>query len=191
MQRLASYHRSRYDIPVIGITGSRGKTTVKEWLYQLLQSDEEVLRSPRSFNSQIGVPLSVWELDDMDTVAIFEAGISTNGEMKPISSVIRPNIAVLTNIGTEHDEGFASMDAKAAEKCRLFDTADIAICNIDDPVVNDTVRSMQNRIGRLWSVSFTNPDAKVYISAYVNMGDSTEIEYHLMENRYHSHTFCR
>lgn len=177
LQRLASYHRSRYDIPVIGITGSSGKTTVKEWLYQLLQSDEEVLRSPRSFNSQIGVPLSVWELDDMDTVAIFEAGISTSGEMQPISSVIRPNIAVLTNIGTEHDEGFASMAAKAAEKCHLFDTADIAICNIDDRVVNDTVRFMQNRTERLWSVSFTNPDAKVYISAYVNMGDSTEIEY--------------
>ena len=102
LQQLASFHRNRYDIPVIGITGSRGKTTVKEWLYQLLQCDEEVLRSPRSFNSQIGVPLSVWELDEPDTLAIFEAGISTSGEMQPISNVINPDIAVLTNLGAEN-----------------------------------------------------------------------------------------
>ena len=178
LQQLAAYHRGCYDIPVVGITGSKGKTTVKEWLYQLLQSEEEVLRSPRSFNSQIGVPLSVWGLDDMDTVAIFEAGISTTGEMQPISRVIRPNIAVLTNIGSEHDDGFRSVFEKVSEKCRLFEDADIAICNIDDRVVSDVVSGMDNISGKLWSVSFKNPEAKVYVSAYVNMGDSTEIEYH-------------
>ena len=116
LQQLASFHRNRYDIPVIGITGSRGKTTVKEWLYQLLQCDEEVLRSPRSFNSQIGVPLSVWELDEPDTLAIFEAGISTSGEMQPISNVINPDIAVLTNLGAEHEEGFPSLAVKSGRE---------------------------------------------------------------------------
>ena len=177
LQQLASFHRNRYDIPVIGITGSRGKTTVKEWLYQLLQCDEEVLRSPRSFNSQIGVPLSVWELDEPDTLAIFEAGISTSGEMQPISNVINPDIAVLTNLGAEHEEGFPSLAVKAAEKTRLLDSADIAICNIDDTTVYKAVKNLHGIGDRLWSVSFKNPDAKVYISAYVNMGDATEIEY--------------
>lgn len=177
LQQLASSHRNRYDIPVIGITGSRGKTTVKEWLYQLLQCDEEVLRSPRSFNSQIGVPLSVWELDESDTLAIFEAGISTSGEMQPISNVINPDIAVLTNLGAEHEEGFPSLAVKAAEKTRLLDSADIAICNIDDTTVYKAVKNLHGIGDRLWSVSFKNPDAKVYISAYVNMGDATEIEY--------------
>ncbi len=177
LQQLASFHRNRYEIPVIGITGSRGKTTVKEWLYQLLQCDEEVLRSPRSFNSQIGVPLSVWELDESDTLAIFEAGISTSGEMQPISNVINPDIAVLTNLGAEHEEGFPSLAVKAAEKTRLLDSADIAICNIDDTTVYKAVKNLHGIGDRLWSVSFKNPDAKVYISAYVNMGDATEIEY--------------
>lgn len=177
LQRLAAYHRERYDVPVIGITGSRGKTTVKEWLYQVLQSDDEVLRSPRSFNSQIGVPLSVWELDDTDTLAIFEAGISTTGEMQSISPVIRPDIAVLTNVGTEHDNGFTSLQNKAKEKARLLKDAKIAICNIDDPVTREAVSKIRDKKDGLWSVSFKHPEATVYVSAYVNMGDATEIEY--------------
>ena len=176
LQQLASYHREQFDIPVIGITGSRGKTTVKEWLYQLLQSGDEVLRSPRSFNSQIGVPLSVWELDESDSIAIFEAGISTSGEMEPIAKIINPTVAVLTNLGDEHDDGFASKTEKTEEKLKLLSNAHIAICNIDDPIVSKVVQKSYHS-DNLWTVSFRNPDAKLYINAFVNLGDSTEIEY--------------
>ena len=99
LQKVAAYHRSRFDIPVIGITGSNGKTVVKEWLYQLLGPDFNITRSPRSYNSQIGVPLSVWELDATTELGIFEAGISQPDEMEHLEPIIRPSIGVLTKIG--------------------------------------------------------------------------------------------
>lgn len=176
LQQLAASHREQFNIPVIGITGSRGKTTVKEWLYQLLESDDEILRSPRSFNSQIGVPLSVWELDDSDSIAVFEAGISTSGEMEPIAGIIKPTIAVLTNIGDEHDDGFSSKTEKATEKLKLMKNADVAICNIDDATIKRAVEKESFK-DNVWTVSFCNPEAKLYISAFVNLGDATEIEY--------------
>ena len=116
LQALASFHRSQFSIPVIGITGSNGKTIVKEWLNQLLQEDFNIVRSPRSYNSQLGVPLSVWQMNDHHTMAIFEAGISEPGEMKNLEQIIKPTIGVLTNIGEAHDAGFNSSEEKKREK---------------------------------------------------------------------------
>lgn len=144
LQLLAAHVRSRFNGTVIGITGSNGKTVVKEWLYQLLKEDYTIIRSPKSYNSQIGVPLSVWQLEphltspqreehpllrrgadrpaspEKPLLAIFEAGISQPGEMEKLERIIRPTIGVITYIGHEHDENFASLDAKRAEKMKLF-----------------------------------------------------------------------
>lgn len=120
LQALAVYKRSLYTGPVIGITGSNGKTVVKEWLYQLLKDDYHITRSPRSYNSQIGVPLSVWQLNEQTELAIFEAGISEMGEMARLQPIIQPTIGVITYIGTEHGENFPSIAIKRAEKMQLF-----------------------------------------------------------------------
>lgn len=120
LQQLAAWHRSRFNIPVIGITGSNGKTIVKEWLYQLLQPDQVIVRSPKSYNSQIGVPLSVWQMEEQHTLAIFEAGISQPGEMERLETIIRPTTGILTNIGEAHSSGFGSPAEKAGEKMKLF-----------------------------------------------------------------------
>ena len=130
LQQLAAYKRSLYHGSVIGITGSNGKTVVKEWLYQLLKDDYRITRSPKSYNSQIGVPLSVWQLSEQTELAIFEAGISEVGEMARLQPIIRPTIGVITYIGTEHGENFPSLEAKRAEKMQLF--ADCSTI-IEDP----------------------------------------------------------
>ena len=130
LQRLAAYKRSLYHGPVIGITGSNGKTVVKEWLYQLLKDDYRITRSPKSYNSQIGVPLSVWQLSEETELAIFEAGISEMGEMERLEPLIRPTIGVITYIGAEHGENFPSLEAKRAEKMLLFAHCDTII---EDP----------------------------------------------------------
>jgi alanine racemase len=120
LQKIAAYHRRQFDIPVIGITGSNGKTIVKEWLYQLLHNDFKIVRSPKSYNSQIGVPLSVWQINEQHDLAIIEAGISLPHEMEYLEDIIRPTIGVLTNIGEAHREGFESAEQKAFEKAKLF-----------------------------------------------------------------------
>ena len=131
LQDLAAYVRSQFKGTVIGITGSNGKTVVKEWLYQLLKEDYEVIRSPKSYNSQIGVPLSVWQLaNSKPQIAIFEAGISMPGEMEKLERIIRPTIGVITYIGHEHDENFVSLEQKREEKMKLFVHADTVI---EDP----------------------------------------------------------
>ena len=130
LQKLAIYKRSLYRGPVIGITGSNGKTVVKEWLYQLLKEDYHITRSPKSYNSQIGVPLSVWQLSEETELAIFEAGISEQGEMQRLQAIIQPTIGVITYIGPEHGENFPSLEAKRAEKMRLFANCSVII---EDP----------------------------------------------------------
>jgi alanine racemase len=120
IQKLSAAHRSRFSIPVIGITGSNGKTIVKEWLFQLMNRDKKIVRSPKSYNSQIGVPLSVWKMEKENDLALFEAGISLPGEMEKLESIIRPTIGIFTNIGHAHDEGFRDLDQKVEEKLNLF-----------------------------------------------------------------------
>ncbi|MGN6179445.1 MAG: bifunctional UDP-N-acetylmuramoyl-tripeptide:D-alanyl-D-alanine ligase/alanine racemase [Mucilaginibacter sp.] len=131
MQALAAWHRSRFKLQVIGITGSNGKTIVKEWLYQLMASDHNIVRNPKSYNSQIGVPLSVWQITDKNDLGIFEAGISTTGEMEKLAAVIKPDIGILTHIGSAHDEGFKSRDEKIKEKLKLFKHTKLLIHNYE------------------------------------------------------------
>lgn len=131
MQALAAHHRAQFRYPVIGITGSNGKTIVKEWLFQLLAPDYDIVRSPKSYNSQIGVPLSVWEMQEYHTLGIFEAGISQPGEMERLAAIIRPDVGILTNIGPAHREGFASEAEKLQEKMKLFAGAKALICCAD------------------------------------------------------------
>ena len=139
LQKLAARHRGRFDIDVIGITGSNGKTIVKEWLYQLLQADKKIVRSPKSYNSQIGVPLSVWQMSANDELAIFEAGISLPGEMEKLEKIIQPTIGVLTNIGTAHSEGFTNDEQKLREKLKLFANCRVFIANGDDELIQRNI----------------------------------------------------
>jgi alanine racemase len=124
LQQLAKHHREQFNIPVIGITGSNGKTIVKEWLFQLLSTEKNTVKSPKSYNSQIGVPLSVLNMEKENELAIFEAGISTVGEMENLEKIIQPTIGLLTNIGAAHDAGFSSRDEKIKEKIMLFEHCD-------------------------------------------------------------------
>jgi len=121
LQKLAAFHRAQFDIPVIGVTGSNGKTIVKEWLYQILSPTFSVVRSPKSFNSQIGVPLSVWQMNESHDIAVFEAGISKPGEMENLREIIRPTIGIFTNIGPAHGKNFESVEQKINEKLKLFE----------------------------------------------------------------------
>jgi alanine racemase len=129
IQMLAAFHRKQFTIPVISITGSNGKTVVKEWLYQLLKSNFSICRSPKSYNSQIGVPLSVLNLNHTHTLAIFEAGISLPNEMDVLAEIINPTIGVVTSIGSAHDEGFESREQKISEKLKLINACDKKIIN--------------------------------------------------------------
>lgn len=140
LQQLAAHHRKQYTYPVIAITGSNGKTIVKEWLWQLLRDDFSIVRSPKSYNSQVGVPLSVWQMEASHTLAIFEAGISRLGEMEKLQPILRPDIAVLTNIGTAHDENFSGKDQKLAEKIKLLKGASIIVCCKDEPALYSKVK---------------------------------------------------
>ncbi|MCO6491556.1 MAG: bifunctional UDP-N-acetylmuramoyl-tripeptide:D-alanyl-D-alanine ligase/alanine racemase [Phaeodactylibacter sp.] len=142
LQRLAAHHRQRFGLPVIGITGSNGKTIVKEWLFQLLHPDYHIVRSPKSFNSQVGVPLSVWQLQPEHQLGIFEAGISQMGEMEKLAPVIRCTIGLFTNIGQAHKEGFPSIEEKIDQKLRLFEYADVVIYCRDNERVARAVEAL-------------------------------------------------
>ena len=139
LQKLAEKHREVFDVPVIGITGSNGKTVVKEWLYQLLSAERIITRSPRSYNSQIGVPLSVWLMNEKTELGVFEAGISEMGEMEALQSIIRPTIGVLTNIGGAHQENFFSLEDKCMEKLALFSNCDVIIYDGDNELISSCV----------------------------------------------------
>ncbi|HUQ65870.1 MAG TPA: bifunctional UDP-N-acetylmuramoyl-tripeptide:D-alanyl-D-alanine ligase/alanine racemase [Flavitalea sp.] len=146
LQTLAAHHRSRFHMPVIGITGSNGKTIVKEWLNQLLNDRYNIVRSPKSYNSQIGVPLSVWQLNDAATLGIFEAGISQSNEMDNLQKIIQPDIGIFTNIGDAHAVGFLNNRQKIREKLRLFTTVKTLIYCRDFPELNEAVASMYKQL---------------------------------------------
>ncbi|MBU6325408.1 MAG: alanine racemase, partial [Bacteroidetes bacterium] len=145
LQQIAAAHRKKFHIPVAGITGSNGKTIVKEWLYQLLSDDFRTLRSPGSFNSQIGVPLSVLALEKSDGLALFEAGISREGEMQALADIIQPNLGIFTHLGPAHQSGFADIKAKVLEKFRLFETCDVLVCGTDQPEVKEAAAALRAR----------------------------------------------
>ncbi len=139
LQALAAYHRKQFSIPVIGITGSNGKTIVKEWLYQLLSPDKNIVRSPKSYNSQIGVPLSVWQIQPENDLAIFEAGISEPEEMKALQPIINPTIGIFTNIGSAHEKNFINFRQKVGEKLNLFTKTDTLIYCSDHFDIQDRI----------------------------------------------------
>ncbi|WP_439554294.1 bifunctional UDP-N-acetylmuramoyl-tripeptide:D-alanyl-D-alanine ligase/alanine racemase [Flavobacterium macrobrachii] len=129
LQKFAAFYRSQFDFPIIGITGSNGKTIVKEWLNFLLSPDYNIIRSPKSYNSQVGVPLSIVAINEKHNLGIFEAGISLKNEMEKLQKIINPTIGVLTNIGSAHDEGFADIGEKIKEKLKLFTSVKVLILN--------------------------------------------------------------
>lgn len=174
LQKLAARHRKRFDIPVIGITGSNGKTVVKEFLYQMLHEDFNIVRSPRSYNSQTGVPLSVWEMNGKHTLGIFEAGISQPDEMEKLQPVINPKIGVITNLGEAHQENFFSINQKCMEKLRLFTDAEAIIYNGDDAILANCMESaLLSHKAVAWSK--TNKEAPLYISSIKKKGEKTEL----------------
>lgn len=176
LQCLAQRHREAFNIPVVGITGSNGKTMVKEWLYQLLSPQMVITRSPRSYNSQIGVPLSVWLLNSHTQLGVFEAGISQKGEMQALHNIIRPTIAVLTNIGSAHEENFSSAEEKCREKLRLFKGAQVMVYNADDEMVTRLLNETEHKGERLaWSVK--NHDAAMRITKIDKQPTHTTIHY--------------
>ena len=167
LQLLVTHHRKQFTYSVIGITGSNGKTIVKEWLYQLLQSDYTVVRSPRSYNSQIGVPLSVWQMNAKHTLGIFEAGISTINEMENLQKIISPTVGVLTNIGEAHNEGFANDAEKLKEKLLLFQHAKkLVYCKdvVDEKLLSSSIEKIS------WS---KEQDAVIQIDKIIKASNNT------------------
>lgn len=176
LQRLAERHRDEFNVPVVGITGSNGKTVVKEWLYQLLSPYKYVTRSPRSYNSQTGVPLSVWLMNEQTEVGIFEAGISQPGEMQALRDIIQPTIAVLTNIGAAHQENFASKEEKCREKTVLFHDAETIVYNADDELILRTMAESAYK-GEPLYYSMTDKKAPVFIADVTKGDTSTTVTY--------------
>jgi Alr-MurF fusion protein len=165
LQQVAAQHRSQFDIPVVGITGSNGKTVVKEWLYQLLRPDFDIVRSPKSYNSQVGVPLSVWQMEAQHTLAIFEAGISQPDEMGRLAKIIRPTLGIFTTLGPAHREGFGSEREKFEEKMRLLETCSTLV------VCADQGLDWPERTGRRlfsWSLRGLPADVQVVDNQHFN-----------------------
>ena len=177
LQRLAERHRDEFEIPIVGITGSNGKTMVKEWLYQLLLPSQRIVRSPRSYNSQIGVPLSVWLLNEQTEIGIFEAGISQPGEMMALHDIIQPTVGVLTCLTDAHQENFRSMEEKCMEKLELMRDTLALIYPSDDNTVSRCMRRLSyggEKIG--WSR--TDAQAPFYVvSQTVSPTHQTQIAY--------------
>lgn len=171
LQQLAAYHRRRFSIPVVGITGSNGKTVVKELLYQLLYTVFNVVRSPRSYNSQIGVPLSVWEMNEQHTLGLFEAGISQPHEMEKLRPIISPTIGLITNIGEAHQENFTSAKAKCLEKLSLFLDSEIIIYHADNPLIKDALTDL-GLLNKTFGWSLTDAHASLFVSA-IEKGETT------------------
>ncbi|MBB3187235.1 bifunctional UDP-N-acetylmuramoyl-tripeptide:D-alanyl-D-alanine ligase/alanine racemase [Microbacter margulisiae] len=173
LQQLAAFHRNHFALPVVGITGSNGKTIVKEWLSQLLHIDYNTVRSPRSYNSQIGVPLSVWQLNEQHTLALFEAGISQKGEIERLEHIIRPTIGILTNIGQAHQENFNSLIEKCQEKLQLFTNSEWLISCKDQKLVEQCIEESGLSCHRFtWGYS---ESADLQIQNIEKAGKSTSI----------------
>lgn len=171
LQKVGQQHRCQFNLPVIGITGSNGKTIVKEWLSSCLASRFKVVKTPHSFNSQIGVPLSVWNISAEHTLGIFEAGISTNEEMDVLADIIQPTVGIFTNLGSAHDEGFTSREQKFEEKRKLFKTADIVIHNGDNPLIDFGKRSFswgRNSTNRVQIINSTEENEMVRLEIAFN-----------------------
>jgi alanine racemase len=174
LQKLAIYHRKRFNIPVIGITGSNGKTIVKEFLYQLLRKEFNIVRSPRSYNSQIGVPLSIWQLNEKTQLGIFEAGISQPDEMERLQQIIQPTVGIITNIGEAHQENFISLNQKLLEKLTLFNESEAIIYDGDDDFISNGIeQACLSHKAIVWSR--TDSEAPLFIEKIEKKDNETLI----------------
>jgi alanine racemase len=169
LQKFAAYYRSLFDFPIIGITGSNGKTIIKEWLNFLLSPDYNIIRSPKSYNSQVGVPLSILGINEKHNLGIFEAGISQMHEMDKLQKIIQPTIGILSNIGSAHDEGFSSVAEKIKEKLKLFISVNVLILN-----KNKTICAFINPKIKQFSWCSDDKSADVFITKK-NIGEVTEL----------------
>ncbi len=172
LQQLASYHRSGFDFPVIGITGSNGKTIVKEWLHDLLAGHFSIVRSPRSYNSQTGVPLSVWYMSADNNLGIFEAGISKPGEMEKLAPVIRPSLGILTHVGDAHQENFSSLEQKIAEKLLLFEGCKKLVFCMDQPLSASMTLDFCNHHG-IQALGWSFHDPRAFLRFSVDSRNGT------------------
>ncbi|HEU4789939.1 MAG TPA: bifunctional UDP-N-acetylmuramoyl-tripeptide:D-alanyl-D-alanine ligase/alanine racemase [Flavobacterium sp.] len=177
LQQIAAHYRSLFSFPIIGVTGSNGKTIVKEWLNFLLSPDYNIIRSPKSYNSQVGVPLSVLAINEKHNLGIFEAGISTVSEMDKLEKIIQPTIGILTNIGSAHDEGFKNLEEKVKEKMLLFQHSEVVIYQ-----KNNGVEQFILPKTKVISWSFTDTTATVFVSKKEHTHEYALIEYTYKEN---------
>ena len=183
LQKLARWNRQQHGYPVVGITGSNGKTIVKEWLYELLHPQLPIVRNPKSYNSQIGVPLSVWLMEKNYQLAIFEAGISQTGEMKNLAEIIRPTVGIFTNIGDAHQENFSSIEEKINQKLGLFETTETLIYCCDQPL---PARLIEKRFPqkKLIGWSFSDPKASASVKTK-EIPEGTAFELSFQDKKYH------
>ncbi|MFP4448087.1 MAG: bifunctional UDP-N-acetylmuramoyl-tripeptide:D-alanyl-D-alanine ligase/alanine racemase [Bacteroidales bacterium] len=181
-QQLASYHRNQFDYPVIGITGSNGKTIIKEWIYHVLSDKYNIIRSPKSYNSQIGVPLSVWNMTNEFDLAVYEAGISKPGEMQRLQNIIRPRIGIFSNIGEAHQENFENITQKIREKLEFFIEAEVIIyCKDHEEVHREIIdhEELKNNELITWSLNY---DARLMIDSINKQGNKTTIAAYYDDN---------
>ncbi|MCD4770042.1 MAG: bifunctional UDP-N-acetylmuramoyl-tripeptide:D-alanyl-D-alanine ligase/alanine racemase, partial [Bacteroidales bacterium] len=176
LHKIAAWNRNNYNGIVIGVTGSNGKTIVKEWIAETIGKEKSVVRSPRSFNSQTGVPLSVWQLDNRYEIAVLEAGMSMPGEIAKLEKIIKPHIGIFTNIGEAHQENFRDIESKVAEKLNLFTEAGTIIYSVDHPEVHNSIKNdkrFEHKNLVTWSIH--NYDADVRISIIRSSLEQTEL----------------
>ncbi len=178
LQKIAAFYRNQFDLPIIGITGSNGKTIIKEWLNFLLSPDYNIIRSPKSFNSQVGVPLSVLGINEKHNLGIFEAGISMINEMGKVQKIIQPTIGILTNIGPAHDEGFSSIGEKISEKLKLFSSVNVLILN-----KNKTIKAFLNPTIKTFCWSSEFKDADVFVTKK-KIDELTELQITYLEETF-------
>ena len=180
LQRLVERHRDEFNIPIVGITGSNGKTVVKEWLYQLMRPTKKIVRSPKSYNSQIGVPLSVWLLNEQTELGLFEAGISMPGEMQALRDIIQPTVGIFTHLGPAHQENFRSLEEKCLEKLELFKDVNTLVYSSENAIIYRSLRRFGYR-GRKVSWSREDPSATFYVrnmsQVEINGNAAMHIEY--------------
>jgi len=177
LQRLAERHRDEFQIPVVGITGSNGKTIVKEWIYQLLSPEMVITRSPRSYNSQIGVPLSVWLVSEQTQLGVFEAGISQKGEMEALRDIMQPTVGVLTNLASAHQENFSSMEEKCEEKLKLFHNVRVIVYPADNEVVASCIARHADFRGERLYWSKKDSSAPMFVKSVEKKDSSSHIRY--------------
>lgn len=190
LQKLCAHHRKNYNYPVIAITGSNGKTIVKEWLYQVLNPFFRIVRSPKSYNSQVGVPISVWQMSQEDKLGIFEAGISMPDEMNSLQSIIQPTIGVFTHLGSAHRENFKNSRSLLLEKLKLFKSCDCIVYCSDDALVDQEIVYQYEEEKELLSWSKTQR-ASLQILSEIGDGKNTEIKALYKEEKKEIHLpFC-